>query len=158
MRKTACLCALVGCVVSGCARQEAAREPSVSELIDRAVFARDDSAEQSDALWELFLAGKEVPCPEDIWYQGPIGIETKSAVEDLMGPGPKRIRHVNRMLYVFYGGAFGEHWLSLLCVRSYPDGKLRFVKLAQGKPPERAHTDPALMEPSLWDAGESKGE
>ena len=81
--------------------------------------------------WELFKHGKEVEDVGDLWLQGPSHVEPKPAYEDLLALKGARMSRIDKIHYVFYGFREAVGTLSLLCVRNYPDGIQRFVKLSE---------------------------
>jgi hypothetical protein len=115
---------------SSCTRQQDDRA-SVDSLIETAVTAPMDSGRQVEVLRHLMAIGKPVEIHNDIWTQGPSYLEAKPPTEDLEGLKSSRLVKVDGLHYIFSGSLEGKSTLCLLCVRSYPDGKLRFTKLAE---------------------------
>jgi hypothetical protein len=115
--------------VSGCSRNECPGDISAS--LEQAVTSPQDSRAQVDAVKELEHLDKPVAIPQEIWLQGPSSVETKSSTEDLEGMRSTRLVKIDGIHYVYSGTLEGESSISLLAIRSFPDGKLRFVSLAQ---------------------------
>jgi hypothetical protein len=109
----------------------ARKDSDADTLIESAIMEKPDSPQQIQALQALMAKGHAVEVHNPIWMQGCSFLESKSSTEDLEGEKDAQLVQVDGIHYVFSGHADGKATLSLLCVRSYPDGKLRFVKLAE---------------------------
>ena len=124
---------LVCLVILGLTNQGCSR--SICEenelLFEQAIMSNDNGPDQIGALKKLFKIGKSVEIPKDIWLQGPVAGEAKSATEDLEGMKSPKLVNIDRIHYVFYGWLDGKYHISLLCIRNYPDGKRRFVVLTE---------------------------
>ena len=122
---------LLSLLAIGCVNGKLDHDALTISLLEDVINAKDDSLEHVKALWELFKHGKEVEDVGDLWLQGPSHVEPKPAYEDLLALKGARMSRIDKIHYVFYGFREAVGTLSLLCVRNYPDGIQRFVKLSE---------------------------
>jgi hypothetical protein len=116
-------------LIAGCCRQEC--HDSLSVLLEKAVRSPQNSTEQVAALKELTKSGKQINIPKNIWVQGPSAVENKSSTEDLEGMKSTKLVQIDGIHFIFSGSLEGKSYLVLLAIRSFPDGKIRFVSLVE---------------------------